>query len=161
MRETLIEQLRSRSDIELQTYIHADGEADAKPVDYDSLYTTFEEVDELRMDLESKGKTCVIFVFIDGHGENDGKTKLVLNTSRNYHRLFDIEKYVRSYASGNNTCYVFAYFNLCRSIVSGVASITQPNLRGEESKESVGNLIIKFTAAPDKVAIASESETEL
>ena len=127
-----------RGDIVLHTYIHADGEDGTLPVEYDALRKTFDDVDELRMDLHEKRKTCMIVVLIDGHGENDSSTKLVMNTSKNSKRLFDIEMKVRSFASGNDTCFVFANFNCCRR--KGVGPITQP-LGGE----TVGNLMLKFT----------------
>ena len=57
VRETLIRELGlRRSDIQLHTYIHADGEEGTLPVDYEALYKTFDEVDDLRVDLHSAGR---------------------------------------------------------------------------------------------------------
>ena len=99
---------------------------------------------------------CAIFLFADGHMELDETTKLVINTSFNKKRLFDLERYSRSFANGNNVCFVQGHFNGCRVKGKGRGAL-QETLGGA----FVGNLMIKFTAKPGREADATKSEAKL
>ena len=78
----------------------------------------------------------MIFILADGHMELDETTKLVMNTSFNKKRLFDLERYCRSFASGNNTCFAFCLFNGCRVKGKGRGTLQEPL-----SGAYVGNLM--------------------
>ena len=78
----------------------------------------------------------MIFILADGHMELDETTKLVMNTGFNKKRLFDLERYCRSFASGNNTCFAFFHFNGCRVKGKGRGTLQEPL-----SGAYVGNLM--------------------
>ena len=159
MREAVLKIFPSHAESgTLHMYTHAVGEGH-RPVTYEALTKTFDEIDELRMDHEEARETCLIFVCCGGHCELDETTKMVMNTNKNTNRLFDVEGKLRKFVDTNPYCFVIAYINGCRKKPHGPSpSIAFFENERETLGTSDGNIMIKFTTRPGSEATANESE---